>query len=88
MQSLQDSAYFANNVVFPGLEDRKLNAQNVPWIYYGGSYAGAKAAFARSLFPDVFWGGIASSAVTTAVVDFWEYYEVSPHPPSRTSSSD
>lgn len=77
MQSLQDSAYFATHVVLPGLEDHKLHPHEVPWIYYGGSYAGAKAAFARKLFPHVFWGAIASSAVTTAVIDFWEYYEVS-----------
>ncbi|BGP42000.1 hypothetical protein JCM10449v2_005997 [Rhodotorula kratochvilovae] len=76
LQSLHDSAHFARTVQMPGLEHLNLTAgQGTAWLYYGGSYAGAKAAFARSLFPDVFWGAIASSAVTTAIVDFWQYYE-------------
>ncbi|KAK4702522.1 hypothetical protein P7C70_g3698, partial [Phenoliferia sp. Uapishka_3] len=80
LQSLHDSAYFAQNIVFPGFEDRDLTSANnkTAWIYYGGSYAGAKSAFARKLFPETWWGAIASSAVTTAVIDFWEYMEVSP----------
>ncbi|BGP56935.1 hypothetical protein JCM8202v2_004571 [Rhodotorula sphaerocarpa] len=73
-QSLHDSAYFAQNVVFPGFRGQDLSPRKVPWIYYGGSYAGAKSAFARKLFPDLFWGAIASSAVTTAVLDFHDYY--------------
>ncbi|SCV73373.1 BQ2448_7299 [Microbotryum intermedium] len=71
--SLLDSKYFAQNVKPPGVNGFNNNAS--PWIYYGGSYAGAKAAFARKLYPDVFWGAIASSAVTKAIAEFWEYYE-------------
>ncbi|GAA5822645.1 hypothetical protein JCM3770_002853 [Rhodotorula araucariae] len=83
LQSLHDSAHFARTIKLPGLGHLNLTAgQHTPWLYYGGSYAGAKAAFARSLFPDVFWGAIASSAVTTAIVDFWQYYE-----PIRQSAS-
>lgn len=89
MQSLQDSAHFAKNVVFPGLESRDLTANKTAWIYYGGSYAGAKSAFARKLFPNIWWGAIASSAVTEAVVDFWEYMEVrSPVKQKPSSPSD
>ena len=96
MQSLQDSAFFAENVTLPGLKDYDLHVSpqasrtatrstdrlslqpnKTAWLYTGGSYAGAKAAFARKLFPDIWWGAIASSAVTTAIEDFWEYYEVS-----------
>ncbi|GJN92935.1 hypothetical protein Rhopal_005978-T1 [Rhodotorula paludigena] len=72
LQSLYDGVHFAKNVQIPGLD---LTAPNTPWVYYGGSYAGAKAAFARKLFPDIFAGGIASSAVTTAIIDYWQYYE-------------
>ncbi|GAA5893938.1 hypothetical protein JCM6882_003133 [Rhodosporidiobolus microsporus] len=75
LQSLYDQVHFARNIVFPGLEHLNLTAPDTPYIVYGGSYAGAKTAFARKLFPDVFWGGLASSAVTTAIVDYWEYYE-------------
>lgn len=40
-QALADTAYFAEHVVFEGLEDCELTAPNVPYIAYGGSYAGA-----------------------------------------------
>jgi len=90
-QALADTAYFAQNVVFPGVSDN-LKAPNVPWIAYGGSYAGAFVAFLRTRYPDVFFGkpgydgmmryieanfrpgAIASSAVTEAIYDFWDYY--------------
>ncbi|KAK2811259.1 hypothetical protein FQN50_002356 [Emmonsiellopsis sp. PD_5] len=74
-QALADSAYFARNIVFPGLEDKKLKSCDTPYIIYGGSYAGAQVAFMRVEYPDVFWGAISSSGVTQAIYDFWEYYE-------------
>lgn len=39
-QALADTAYFAQHVVFKGLEKYNLTAPNTPWILYGGSYAG------------------------------------------------
>ncbi|KAI8455109.1 extracellular serine carboxypeptidase [Phakopsora pachyrhizi] len=86
LESLEDSAYFAKNLVL-NLNDKNssqggnnqsvlnLTAPATPWIYYGGSYAGAKAAFMIKLYPDLIWGSIASSAVVHAQVDFWQYYE-------------
>lgn len=74
-QALADEAYFAQHVVFKGLEDRDLTAPNVAYIGYGGSYAGAFSAFLRKLYPDVFWGTISSSGVTEAIYDYWQYYE-------------
>jgi hypothetical protein len=55
-QALADEAYFAQNVVFKGLEHLNLTAPHVAYIGYGGSYAGAFNAFLRKLYPDVFWG--------------------------------
>ena len=55
-QALADTAYFAQHVVFEGLENKKLTASDVPWIAYGGSYAGAFVAFLRTQYPDVFFG--------------------------------
>ncbi|KAL3293618.1 serine carboxypeptidase s28 [Colletotrichum asianum] len=79
-QALADTAYFAQNVVFPGkLANISLTAPDTPWILYGGSYAGAFVAFLRKLYPEVFWGAISSSGVTAAVVDYWEYYEAARH---------
>ncbi|PHH60973.1 hypothetical protein CDD81_988 [Ophiocordyceps australis] len=78
-QALADTAYFAQHVSFPGLEHVPLTASHAPWIIYGGSYAGALAALARKLYPDVFWGAISSSGVTAAIDDYWQYFEAARH---------
>ncbi|KAI0062858.1 peptidase S28 [Artomyces pyxidatus] len=74
-QALEDSANFMRNVKFEGI-DEDLTAPNTPWIYYGGSYAGARAAHMRVLYPDIVFGAIASSAVTHAALTNWEYMDV------------
>lgn len=53
-----------------------VTAYDVPWVYYGGSYAGARAAHMRVLYPDIVFGAIASSAVTHATIDNWEYMDI------------
>lgn len=73
-QSLAEIDYFARNVKFDGI-DADLTAPNTPWIVYGGSYAGAQAAFLRVAYPDTFLGTISSSGVTAAIYDYWEYFE-------------
>ncbi|RDW59707.1 hypothetical protein BP6252_12794 [Coleophoma cylindrospora] len=74
-QALADEAYFAQNIVFPGLENHNLQAPGTAWIGYGGSYAGGFNAFLRKIYPDVFWGTISSSGVIEAIWDYWTYYE-------------
>jgi hypothetical protein len=74
-QAMADMAYFAQNVVYPGYEDQNLTASDVPYILWGGSYAGAFVAIARKIYPDIFWGAISSSGVTAVVDDWWEYFE-------------
>ncbi|TRM64169.1 serine carboxypeptidase S28-domain-containing protein [Schizophyllum amplum] len=71
-QSAADSAHFMANVKFDGI-DEDLTAPGTPWIYYGGSYAGARAAHMRVLYPDLVYGAIASSGVTHAILEDWEY---------------
>jgi len=73
-QSLAEINFFAKNVDFPGI-DADLTAPNTPWIVYGGSYAGAQAAFMRVVYPETFWGAISSSGVTVAIYDYWQYFE-------------
>ncbi|KAF2002147.1 peptidase S28 [Amniculicola lignicola CBS 123094] len=73
-QALAEVAYFAKNVRFHGV-DADLRSPKTPWIVYGGSYAGAQAAFLRTEYPDIFWGAISSSGVTKAIYDYWEYFE-------------
>lgn len=73
-QSLAEINYFARNVKFEGIYE-DMTAPNAPWIVYGGSYAGAQAAFMRVAYPETFWGAISSSGVTVAIYDYWEYFE-------------
>ncbi|KAG6816405.1 hypothetical protein H0H87_006209 [Tephrocybe sp. NHM501043] len=63
------------SIKFDGI-DEDLTAPNTPWIYYGGSYAGARAAHMKVLYPELTYGAIASSAVTHAALSNWEYMEV------------
>jgi hypothetical protein len=74
-QALADQTYFAKNVVFEGLEHFNLTSPNVPYFAYGGSYSGGFVAFLRKLYPQYWWGSIASSGVTYALWDYWGYYE-------------
>ncbi|KAI0444567.1 peptidase S28 [Xylaria telfairii] len=74
-QALADTAYFANNVKFAGLEDVDFSPENTPWIAYGGSYAGAFVALLRKLYPDAYWGAISSSGVPEAIWDYYKYFE-------------
>ncbi|KAI0159956.1 peptidase S28 [Hypoxylon sp. FL1284] len=74
-QALADTAYFAQNVKFAGMEDVDLSPEKTAWIAYGGSYAGAFVAFLRVLYPDVYYGAISSSGVPEAIWDYWQYYE-------------
>lgn len=74
-QAMADTAYFARNIKFPGLEHLDLTAPGTPWIIYGGSYAGAFAAFMRKMYPEEFWGGISASGVPQAIINYWEYFE-------------
>ncbi|KAF9524271.1 serine carboxypeptidase S28-domain-containing protein [Crepidotus variabilis] len=74
-QAAADSANFMKHVKFDGIAE-DLTAPGTPWIYYGGSYAGARAAHMKILYPDIVWGSIASSAVTHAALSNWQYMEV------------
>jgi hypothetical protein len=76
-QAAADSANFMANVNFTGIGiDANLTAPGTPYIYYGGSYAGARSAHMRVLFPDLVYGAIASSGVTHASVALWQYFDV------------
>ncbi|KAL1305477.1 hypothetical protein AAFC00_002353 [Neodothiora populina] len=73
-QTIADNAYFAQHAVFPGA-NASLNAPDTPWILYGGSLAGAQTAFSIKQYPDLLYGGIASSGTTHAVVTYPEWYK-------------
>jgi hypothetical protein len=71
--AIADNAYFAKHIKFPGIKE-DLTAPKTPWFMYGGSLAGAQVAFSMKTYPDIFWGGIASSGVIQAKVDYWQWY--------------
>ncbi|KAF9449108.1 hypothetical protein P691DRAFT_813128 [Macrolepiota fuliginosa MF-IS2] len=85
-QAAADSANFMAKVKFDGI-DEDLTAPGTPWIYYGGSYAGARAAHMKILYPDLVWGSIASSGVTHAAIENWQYMEVIRNAADPTCSS-
>jgi hypothetical protein len=73
-QIIADFDYFARKVDLPGANLTNVNAPNVPWITYGGSYPGALSAFSVKTYPETFYGGIASSAVIHAQVEYPQWY--------------
>lgn len=75
-QTIADNAYFAQHATFPGV-DGDLTAPGTPWILYGGSLAGGQTAFSVKTYPDILWGGIASSGVIHAQLAYPEWF-VSP----------
>lgn len=72
-QALEDSAKFVAGVSFPGIKE-DLTSPSTPYIYYGGSYPGARSAHMRVLYPDLIYGAIASSAVTEAIENYYAYF--------------
>lgn len=74
-QALADSANFMSHVKFEGIAE-DLTAPKTPWIYYGGSYAGARSAHMRVLYPNLVYGAIASSGVTEAALSNWGYWDI------------
>ncbi|VUC21623.1 unnamed protein product [Clonostachys rosea] len=74
-QALADTSYFVRNIRYPGLEHLNLTSHTTPYIFYGGSYAGAFVALARKIYPDDFWGAISGSGVPLVIDDYWEYLE-------------
>ncbi|KAE8250500.1 hypothetical protein A4X13_0g4671 [Tilletia indica] len=77
-QALEDSARFMRHVKLPGIASASaqsnLTADKTPWIYIGGSYAGARAAHMRVLYPDIVFGAISTSGVSAAIDSFPQYY--------------
>ncbi|TEB30029.1 hypothetical protein FA13DRAFT_563022 [Coprinellus micaceus] len=74
-QAIDDLQYFAENVVLPMPGGDKVAPRMAPWIFAGGSYAGALASWAMVSKPNLFFAAYSSSGVVQARVDFWEYFE-------------
>ncbi|KAH8822287.1 peptidase S28 [Flagelloscypha sp. PMI_526] len=88
-QALADSDNFLRNVNFTAAGiTQDLRAPKTKWIYYGGSYAGARAAHMRVLYPKTVFGGISSSGVTEAIIDYWQYLDTIRRALDKTCSSN
>ncbi|KAI9291230.1 peptidase S28 [Neoconidiobolus thromboides FSU 785] len=71
--AIGDLATFVLNITLPQSNTNRTNSLNTKWIIGGGSYAGNIAAWARSIYPNIFYGAIASSAPVEAKENFYEY---------------
>ncbi|PVH89666.1 putative serine protease K12H4.7 [Cadophora sp. DSE1049] len=73
-QAILDFTYFAKTVALPFDTDHSSNADKAPWVFSGGSYSGALAAWTEKLAPGTFWAYHASSAPVEAIYDYWQYF--------------
>lgn len=73
-QAIADFVNIAETIDLPFDTNHSSNAANAPWIFSGGSYSGALAAWTESTSPGTFWAYHASSAPVEAIYDYWQYF--------------
>ncbi|KAB8073646.1 serine carboxypeptidase S28-domain-containing protein [Aspergillus leporis] len=71
-QALADIPYFAEQFSLNGTD---LSPKSAPWIMFGGSYPGMRAAFTRNEYPDTIFASFAMSAPVEARVNMTIYFE-------------
>jgi hypothetical protein len=86
--SMRDFVYFAKAFVPPFDESGGSAAGRAPWVFVGGSYAGALAGWLAALEPGTFWAYYGSSGVVEAVGDFWQYFVPVQEATPRNCSAD
>ncbi|KAJ6781767.1 hypothetical protein PWT90_08825 [Aphanocladium album] len=72
--AMRDIVYFARNVKLSFDPEGSSHPDKAPWVYSGGSYPGALAAWINKLYPGTFWAYHAVSAVVQPIADYWQYY--------------
>lgn len=72
--SIKDLTNFAKTVRLPFARHSHSNAADVPWVFSGGSYSGALAAWVEAVDPGTIWAYHSSSAPVQAVSDYWGYF--------------
>ena len=73
-QALADVAAFADKFSRRNIS-YDLTPAGTPWIFFGGSYPGMRAAFIRDRYPDTILASFASSAPVQAAVDMSFYFD-------------
>lgn len=71
-QALEDVAMFARTFTWGSAT---VSPGHVPWVFVGGSYPGARAAWARKRNPDIWYAALASSAVVHEAPENQYYYQ-------------
>ncbi|ATY65732.1 serine protease [Cordyceps militaris] len=72
--AMRDTIYFARNVKLPFDPAQSSHPDRAPWVFTGGSYPGALAAWIEKLYPGTFWAYHAVSGVVQPIADYWQYY--------------
>ena len=72
--AIADFTNFATNGVLPFDPHGTSTASRAPWVFSGGSYSGALAAWTESTANGTFWAYHASSAPVEAIADYWAYF--------------
>jgi hypothetical protein len=90
-QALEDVVYLAKNFAPPGYTAERaagMRADQSPWVWMGGSYAGVRAAMIRVRNPDVFFAAWASSAPVQTQIENSVYFNTIHHAMPRNCSAD
>jgi hypothetical protein len=74
-QALADVPFFAWNFSLPARPNVDLTPTSTPWVFFGGSYPGMRAAWLRQEFPETIFAAWASSAPVQAAVDMPFYWD-------------
>jgi hypothetical protein len=77
-QALEDAVFFAQHFRPDGFSDEEIGAlspSKTPWLFIGGSYPGARAAFSRIRNPEIWYASWSSSGPVQATVDMAVYSE-------------
>lgn len=86
--ALKDITYFAEYFPAPWDKPGRNKPSKAPWIYMGGSYSGALAAWHAVKEPVTIWAYYASSGVVEAIGNFWGYFTPVQEVTPKNCSSD
>lgn len=78
-QALEDVIYFSNRFSIPHPNNTtaayRPHPNSTPWVFIGGSYPGARAAYIRIRNPETIYASWASSAPVQAQRDMSSYWQ-------------
>ncbi|KEY70524.1 hypothetical protein S7711_02687 [Stachybotrys chartarum IBT 7711] len=87
-QAVADFVLMARKIKLPFDTSGQTNAPKAPWVWVGGSYSGALAAWIERLAPGTFWAYHGSSGPLEAIYDYWQYFYPIQQGMPRNCSSD